>query len=100
MLLKALEICDPVFVSPRFDDGDALFESTREQLENALGAIAAGASPFSDRRPHPGDTDVEPVMSVDVRYLEVTSSGVLRQARFRQLGGRRTDCGSRGGRQT
>jgi hypothetical protein len=30
------------------------------------------------------------VMSAEIRYLEITSSGVLRHAMFRQLGGRWT----------
>jgi ATP-dependent DNA ligase len=33
---------------------------------------------------------VEPSISAEIRYLEVTSSGVLRHAMFRQLGGRWT----------
>ena len=49
--------------------------------------ITAGVCPFADR-PRPGDTYVEPAISVEIRYLEVTSSGVLRHAMFGQLGNR------------
>ena len=164
--LETLNLNDPVYLSPRFDDGEALFERTREQgyegvvakrrtslyrcgertsawvktkhwrtgefviggwsepygdhgwgmlvgepdessslrfrgrvefgfapgeredLAKALAAIEVDASPFADRAAHVGDTFVEPVMLAEIRYLEVTTSGVLRHAVFRQLGGR------------
>jgi len=60
----------------------------RDTLGRTLRAITAEASPFADRRRHAGDTFVEPVMSAEIRYLEVTLSGALRHALFRQLGGR------------
>ena len=60
----------------------------REALAEALSGIAAPTSPFAGRRPHRGDAYVEPVTSAEIRYLEVTASGVLRHAMFRQLVGR------------
>jgi hypothetical protein len=41
----------------------------RDQLELTLSRMTAGASPFTDRRPHPRDTYAGQVLSAEIRYL-------------------------------
>ena len=61
--------------------------AARDELDRALTPLTHSTSPFADRR-RDHDVYVEPSLSAEIRYLEVTSSGVLRHATFRQLGGR------------
>ena len=163
--LEALSLPDPAYVSPRFDDGEALFRKTleqgyegvvakrrtsiyrcgertsawvktkhwregefviggwsppygdhgwgllvgerdgdalrfrgrvefgfapglKEQIASQLASQQRPRSPFVNRRGRTGDVYVEPVSTAEVRYLELTASGFLRHATFRQLGGR------------
>jgi bifunctional non-homologous end joining protein LigD len=162
--LEGLDLPEPAYVSPRFDDGEALFNETLEQgyegvvakrrtsiyrcgertsawvktkhwregefvmggwspphgdhgwgllvgerhgdalrfrgrvefgfapgqkehVATQLASLRRSSSPFADRRARAGDVYVEPVSSAEVRYRDLTSSGILRHATFRQLGG-------------
>jgi bifunctional non-homologous end joining protein LigD len=58
----------------------------REELEAMLSVRRAVADPFAGVRGHPDNHYVEPDLTVGIRYLEVTSGGLLRHAVFRQLG--------------
>ena len=60
----------------------------REELEGTLAPLSSHISPFVDHRERVDDVYVSPSVSVEIRYLEVTTSGVLRHATFRQIGGR------------
>jgi bifunctional non-homologous end joining protein LigD len=47
----------------------------------------AEPEPFAERQHEPDAVFVEPRVLVEIRYLERTSSGSLRHAAFRQVGG-------------
>ena len=60
----------------------------REELLRTLAPLTRAVSPFVDRRYRADDLYVSPSVTAEIRYLEVTTSGVLRHATFRQIGGR------------
>ena len=60
----------------------------REELEHMLGRSVIPGSPFADHRASAHEVFVEPTLSAEIRYLEMTSGGLLRHATFRHLGGR------------
>ena len=85
-------------LAPVDQDGDLRFRgriewgitlTDREQLERTLGPLTSPVSPFVDRRERADDVYASPSETVEIRYLEVTASDVLRHATFRQIGGRR-----------
>jgi ATP-dependent DNA ligase len=59
----------------------------KEEIQALLATHRCRSSSFTDRR-RTDDVYAEPSLLAEIRYLEVTSSGVLRHAAFRQLGGR------------
>jgi ATP-dependent DNA ligase len=113
-VLEELEFPDGISITPRFDDGAALFEATRtngyegvvakklrsryraglrtrdvarpKELENRL--QPRQSCPFVEIVHEPGAHFVKPNVTAEIRFLERTSGGRLRHATFRQLGGR------------
>jgi ATP-dependent DNA ligase len=82
-LLESLELHPPVGLSPRFDDGEVLFEQTTRQATRASSRSDDGRS---TARAFERASFVEPRVAVEIRYLERTSGGRLRNAAFRQFG--------------
>jgi bifunctional non-homologous end joining protein LigD len=57
-------------------------------LQERLRPLVRRSSAFVEQIREPDATHVEAYLPVEIRYLERTSHGLLRQAAFRQLGGR------------